>query len=120
MSDPKMVIVVRRDLNMRKGKLASQCAHAACYYLLKCMDHLLDKTTADWINSGQAKIVVGCDTEQELLELIQKATSQNIVTSSVIDQGRTEFHGVETLTCCAFGPDLPEKLDPILGHLKLQ
>ena len=29
MADIKMVLVVRKDLNMRKGKIAAQCGHAA-------------------------------------------------------------------------------------------
>ena len=36
-----------------------------------------------------------------------------------VDAGRTEFHGVPTATCCAIGPDWPERIDPITGHLKL-
>ena len=40
MSDIKMVIVIRRDLNMRTGKIAAQVAHAS-------MKILLDKMTDD-------------------------------------------------------------------------
>jgi PTH2 family peptidyl-tRNA hydrolase len=35
------------------------------------------------------------------------------------DSGRTEFHGQPTLTACAIGPDLAERIDEITGDLTL-
>jgi peptidyl-tRNA hydrolase len=37
----------------------------------------------------------------------------------IVDNGLTEFKGMKTLTCAAFGPDYAEVLDEITGHLKL-
>lgn len=34
----KQVLVVRKDLNMRKGKMASQCAHASLKVFLDRMN----------------------------------------------------------------------------------
>lgn len=126
---PKMVIVVRRDLNMRKGKIAAQSGHAASAWMLDGfivgdteLKVPLTPLYRDWLdpNSGnQAKIVVGCDSEVELDQLLANAALAGVVTHKITDSGRTEFHGIPTVTCAAFGPDLPWKLDPVTGHLKL-
>ena len=41
--DIKQVIVVRKDLNMRKGKIATQVAHASMKVLLDVMDNTEEK-----------------------------------------------------------------------------
>ena len=123
----KQVIVVRRDLNMRKGKVAAQVAHAAMKFLLDANeserpDELLIKLSnieAEWVNGIFTKIVVGCDSEDELLVLVTKAMIEGIEAHTIVDSGATEFHGVPTLTCAAFGPDKSDVIDGITGHLRL-
>jgi PTH2 family peptidyl-tRNA hydrolase len=75
----KQVIVVRKDLNMRKGKLAAQVAHASMKVLLDCMKvdnfpviryterRLMihwDKPLEKWLSGSFTKIVVSCDSEK--------------------------------------------------------
>jgi len=72
----------------------------------------------DWLNGIFTKIVVGCNSEEELLELHEKAKKTNLPVSLVIDAGRTEFKE-PTKTCIAIGPAESEKIDKITGHLKL-
>jgi PTH2 family peptidyl-tRNA hydrolase len=72
-----------------------------------------------WLTGSFAKVVVYVESEQELLDLIEKGKRAAIDVRSIVDEGRTEFHGVSTLTCCAFGPDDVAKLDHVTGHLKL-
>lgn len=127
MDDIKMVIVVRKDLNMRKGKLAAQVGHAAQKFLFENneserRDELVvkfSKEEAIWLNTGTTKIVCGCDSEDELQDLMLKAKLKNIQCHSIIDAGRTEFNGEPTLTCAAFGPDEANLIDEITGNLPL-
>ena len=126
----KQVIVVRKDLNMRKGKMCTQVAHASKKFLVDLIKetedknlpirHFLNKEQEEWLFKGQfAKIVVSVDSEQELLDLIQVARDNNVLVKEIVDLGYTEFGGVPTLTCAAFGPDLRERLDKFTGKLKL-
>lgn len=72
-----------------------------------------------WLTGLFTKIVVSCDSEEELLELHKKALSKKILTSLIQDSGKTEFNGIPTYTAVAIGPDNIEKIDSITGHLKL-
>ena len=128
MGDIKQVIVVRKDLNMRKGKLAAQVAHASMKFLVdnnesSRNDELyvkLNKEEAMWLLSGSfTKVVVSVDSEKELEDLIFKAKRDDVECHSIIDSGRTEFNGVPTLTCAAFGPADAVEIDEITGKLKL-
>lgn len=61
----KMVLVVRQDLKMGAGKIASQCAHAATGMyseLIQSQRSLLRQ----WEQCGQPKIVVTCKNQQEM------------------------------------------------------
>ena len=52
-----MVILVRNDLKMNKGKIAAQCGHAvlACYRLAeRYQPEMLDM----WFTFGQAKVAL--------------------------------------------------------------
>lgn len=128
----KQVIVIRKDLNMRKGKMVAQGAHASMAALLGESNELnipggtileLDITQGsplgDWLSEKFTKICVGCNSEEELLELYYKARKSGIITALIEDSGATEFNGIPTKTCVAIGPDESEKIDEITGHLKL-
>lgn len=128
MDDVKQVIVVRRDLNMRKGKIAAQVAHASMKFLIdnneaQRGDELtvkLSREEATWLLSGSfTKVVVGCDSEEALRDLVFRAELADIEVHPIIDSGKTEFNNVPTLTCAAFGPTTAEELDRITGALKL-
>ena len=130
--EAKQVIVVRKDLNMRKGKIAAQVAHASMGAVLKKMKqtgsdpyfHLEVSYTSTtslgaWLLGPFTKICVGCDTLDELLALVEQAKKDDILHCLITDAGKTEFNGVPTITCAAFGPEWCDKLDNLTGHLKL-
>lgn len=137
--DAKQVIVIRKDLNMRKGKIASQAAHASMKVLLDRMtvrrtEFLggervlgaerslvvpLDGAFESWLSGSFTKITVSVNSEKELLDLQILAENLGLPTALIRDEGRTEFGGVPTLTALAIGPAWPEDLDPITGNLPL-
>lgn len=121
-----MVIVVRKDLNMRKGKIGAQCGHAGELFLIAGYKPGSDTLTVHltppmiaWLSGKITKAVVSVNSEQELLDLIEKGQRAAIDVRPVTDAGVTEFHGVPTLTCAAFGPDDAAKIDHVTGHLPL-
>jgi peptidyl-tRNA hydrolase, PTH2 family len=128
-SKPKQIIVIRKDLNMRKGKIVSQSCHAVLKVLLSReiyadedgfeRTYHTTKAMHDWLENSFTKICCYVESEQELVDLYNKAKEQGILCAMIEDAGLTEFHGVVTKTCIAIGPEYPEKLDPITGHLKL-
>lgn len=73
----------------------------------------------DWLMGKFTKITCSVDSEQELLELYEKAKSLNIPTTLITDAGLTEFGGVPTNTSIVIGPAWEDEVDPITGHLKL-
>lgn len=137
----KMMLVIRKDLNMRKGKMVAQGAHSAMGVLLSTGEFFV-KTQPDnnlmepigprtfkleihegplmeWLAGNFTKICVSVDSEAELLEVYGKAESAGLLCALITDAGLTEFNGVPTKTCCAIGPASDEELQPITGHLKL-
>jgi PTH2 family peptidyl-tRNA hydrolase len=64
------------------------------------------------------KICLQVDTEQELIELEQKAKDAGLEAHIITDLGLTELDKPEK-TCLAIGPDDSEKINVITGHLKL-
>lgn len=124
--DTKLVIVVRKDLQMNKGKIGAQCGHAAEYFMFERMTWKgrtasieFSAAEVEWIRSSHAKVVLGAKDEAEFLAVVEQAHRAGVRVHTVTDAGRTKFHGVPTVTCAAFGPDYVERLDPITDHLKL-
>ena len=120
MSDLKQVIVMRKDLNMRKGKMVAQGAHAS---LLVSLEMLRLKTNRDlffeWVENGMTKICLSVDSEKELMDLYKRVCALSIPCECVLDAGRTEFNGVPTRTCLAIGPWYSTEIDRFTGELKL-
>ena len=121
----KQVLVVRKDLNMRKGKMIAQCGHASMRFLTKNYSGggnlvaPLDEPSQKWLEGSFAKIVLGVSSKEELVEIMKKAKENKVRCEGIIDSGKTEFGGSPTLTCCAIGPDRAEKIDEITKDLKL-
>ncbi len=112
----KQMLVMRKDLNCRKGKLIAQGAHASTKALI---ENLSDYDVRMWLASGMSKIAVSVDSLEELEKVVKKASDAGLITAVICDAGKTEFHGVPTITCAAIGPASNEKIDPITGDLKL-
>ncbi len=124
MSTHKMVIVVRKDLNMRKGKLASQASHAAQEAILIRDENNVPslKTSPDvlaWLADEYKKVVVSVNSEAELLSLMEQARELGLNHHLVQDLGHTEFHGQKTYTALALGPAPALAVDALSGHLPL-
>ena len=139
MYNAKQVIVVRRDLKMRKGKIAAQSGHACVEAVLMALakeNRLSDVRVEDgwvqladtgrdatplseWFAHGVAKICVYVDSEEALLDLAKRGEDAGFCVALIQDAGHTEFHDEPTYTCLAFEPLYPEQIDPITGELPL-
>lgn len=117
----KQVIVMRKDLNMRKGKMIAQGAHASVLSMMPYVGcNLTPHDIKHWIvNDGMVKICVGVGSLDELQAVMDQAVKANLRCCMVTDAGHTEFHGESTITCCAIGPDDDAAVDAITGQLKL-
>ncbi len=114
MTNLKQVIIVRSDLSLSRGKLASQVAHASVEAVLSSVPEIVKV----WRFEGMPKIVLQVGNQEKLRELIQRAKSDSLVSVLIEDDGLTEF-GTKTITCGAIGPEEANKIDKITGGLKL-
>lgn len=112
----KQIIVMRNDLNMRKGKMVAQGAHAS---MKATLENLEDPKVEEWLDGQFTKICVRVDSAGELFDVVSRAVCSGVIAAVIRDNGKTEFHGEPTVTCAAIGPDTDENLEPITGHLKL-
>ncbi|KAF8036051.1 hypothetical protein BT93_C1916 [Corymbia citriodora subsp. variegata] len=85
----KMVLVIRQDLKMGPGKVASQCAHAAMGMYAELMQSN-QFILRQWEQRGQPKIVYTCKNQQEMNQLREAAESTGLPTFAVTDAGRTQ------------------------------
>ncbi|CAN6241185.1 unnamed protein product [Urochloa humidicola] len=105
--DFKMVLVVRNDLKMGKGKIAAQCSHATLG-LFKKLQQRAPKSLRRWERCGQVKVVVKIESEEDMLVLQGRAKSLNLPTHITIDAGRTQI-----------APRPADMVDDVTGGLKL-
>lgn len=116
----KQVIVMRHDLKMRRGKQIAQGAHASISFLCRrlqaagsvSLDGLIDAQHA-WLTGSFAKVCCRVDSEEELMQIHDKAVEAGLEVHLITDSGRTEFHGQPTRTCLAIGPDEADRIDAI-------
>ncbi|OLS23048.1 MAG: Peptidyl-tRNA hydrolase [Candidatus Heimdallarchaeota archaeon LC_2] len=113
----KQVIVIRSDLNMGKGKIAAQAAHASVVATLEAMKH--NKNWYDrWMREGMKKIAVKVRSEEELEIVFQKGSREKMPRSLINDAGHTQLEP-GTATAVALGPAPATIIDPITKDLKL-
>ena len=135
----KQVILIRKDLKMRRGKEIAQGSHASMQFLTEQITTQINEQTlsttpsenslplntsinlssteAFWLSRGMAKVCLRVDSEQQLIAYHDKAIAAGIKSFLITDSGRTEFNGQPTVTACAIGPDFVSKIDTITGEL---
>jgi PTH2 family peptidyl-tRNA hydrolase len=117
MDEYKMVIVVRADLKMSKGKTAAQAAHAAVNCALASRKNNADALDR-WMFNAYPKIVLKVNSEAELFEIKMFADAAGLINSVVTDAGRTEI-APGTVTCIGIGPDSGIAIDKVTGGLSM-
>ncbi|MGL5721286.1 MAG: aminoacyl-tRNA hydrolase [Brevinema sp.] len=120
----KQVLVIRTQFpghsGVRKGKMIAQGAHASVTAAFEGISHSLTRSHVEqWLHQGQTKIAVYVKSEEELLDIYNKAKSGKLACALIRDAGKTEFDGVPTLTAVAVGPAPVELVDAITRHLPL-
>jgi PTH2 family peptidyl-tRNA hydrolase len=139
----KQIIVIRKDLNMSKGKSIAQGSHASMAFLTKTAnimrsfpekflspnysiwesrtelhsDHV--EEVRHWLHNSFRKITCYVNSEQELVDLHYKAMNDGLISHLIEDNGTTEFNGVKTKTCIAIGPHWDNKFEGITDNLPL-
>lgn len=137
----KQVIVMRKELKMKKGKLIAQGGHGPLDIFLRMMNNgvsLKDETPEikngkytlsmevevgseidNWLRGISRKIALAVHSEEELIEIYKRAVEKGLPAKIVEDLGLTVFNGVKTKTAVVIGPDNDEVIDEITGHLPL-
>ncbi|WP_341456631.1 aminoacyl-tRNA hydrolase [Clostridium oryzae] len=137
----KQIIVMRKDLQMTKGKMIAQGSHASVGMLLEMMEinnvinenqdtastgeytltlRVQDGSAIDnWFKEGFKKVCVYVNSEEELIDIYNKAQEKGLPVIMIEDAGVTMFKGVPTKTCIAIGPAWDKDIDEVTGELKL-
>jgi PTH2 family peptidyl-tRNA hydrolase len=125
-SDVRLVLVARKDLRNQKGekihtgKLISQAGHAVESFALRKWLAGEEPTEEErtYATSGTAKITLKAETEEQLLDVYERARQAGLTVHLVVDAGLTEF-GKPTRTCLAIGPHAQSRFEGISDHLSL-
>ncbi|EAN34097.2 Peptidyl-tRNA hydrolase PTH2 family protein [Theileria parva strain Muguga] len=113
----KLVLCVRTDLCMGKGKIAAQCGHASIGAYADSVRNN-NPYVYKWFNDGQKKVVLKINDYDEMREIKKQAKLKGVNTHVTIDAGRTQIPS-GSCTVIAVGPGPEPLLDKITGHLKL-
>ena len=113
----KQVIIVRTDIEMGKGKLAAQVAHASLmsYFEVEKIDKNVAK---EWLDTGEKKIVLKVDTEEDLKKLFNAFKYKKIPAALASDAGLTQLPP-GTKTALGIGPWKGSEIDQFTKSLKL-
>lgn len=123
----KQVIVMRKDLGMRKGKMVAQGGHASLgailnHYKAGTKEYPIMIPRNDpcqlWLKGSFTKICVGVPDEETLHFIAEQAKRMKLPYALIKDAGKTEFKE-PTYTCCGIGPWWSDEIDKITGDLKL-
>ena len=110
----KQAIIVRTDLKMGKGKIASQCAHASVAAFLKARKN----NRETWLKEGMKKIILKVKSKGALINIHKLAKKERLPSVLITDSGLTQIKS-GTITCLGIGPANEIKIDKITGNLKL-
>ena len=118
----KQVIVMRKDLNLSKGQMVTQGAHASIAFLTNLVRAYPDdiipfyKCEEQWINGTFYKVCLAVNSEKELLDIGHQAVNLGLKVHYIQEN---DLFDEPTFTCLAIGPNYSSIIDPVTKHLKL-
>ncbi len=113
----KQAIIIRADLEMSRGKIAAQAAHASLmsYFEAEKMDR---KIVHMWLDTGEKKIVLKVTDEEALVKLYKAFKFREVPCALVTDAGLTEIPP-GSKTALGIGPWPSSKINEFTSGLKL-
>ena len=109
-----MYFVVRTDLNMSRGKIATQVAHATAELVLYGNHNKCD----EWYTKhNQTKIVLAINNLNDMDTVLCRLLEKKLFVAQVCDIGKTEVPE-DTFTCIGVGPVERRAVQKILSGLK--
>lgn len=109
----KLVIVLRADLGLSKGKLVSLGSRASreCYKEI-LYRHRSEEDLNRWLKEGSSEVCLRVDSLSEL-EIVKEAAIQKYLLCRSVDTEEGE------LACVAMGPAKSKCIDEVTGKLRL-
>jgi len=125
--DLKQVILLRRDLRLRRAEAAALASKASMSFILEgdesdqsgCVKVTLSGIEAEWILGSSTRIILGVTSEEAMRKLLLKAELQGVSTYEITGSSSGKVDEGIQLIAAALGPDEGDKLDLITGNLKL-
>ena len=125
MRNVKQVIVIRKDLRLRKNKLVSLAIRATMQFILDNNesdrpDELqvkLSQQEVQWLNDSFDNDVFGISSQDALSDMVLKAEFNGINVYSIFEKSKKPDEGPQ-LVCAAFGPDEEDRISQVVGSLK--
>ncbi len=113
----KQAIILRTDLEMSRGKIAAQAAHASLmsYFEAERTDRRVAK---EWLQEGEKKIVLKVSDEEALIKLYNAFKYKEVPCALVTDAGLTEIPA-GSKTALGVGPWNSSEIDQFTKGLKL-
>jgi peptidyl-tRNA hydrolase, PTH2 family len=102
-SSTKMVIVMRKDLQMTKRKYVAQGSHASLG-VVKWIEYNgteIKEILNKWFDETFVKVTVYVESLDELYTIYHLAKEKELPVRLITDNGLTMFNGVKTNTCLA-------------------
>jgi peptidyl-tRNA hydrolase, PTH2 family len=113
----KQALIIRLDLNIGRGKMAVQCAHAAVSAAQEARIHF-PQWWKSWLEEGQRKIALKAPDLETLLHLENTARRNGLPVYLVRDRGLTQIPP-DTVTCLGIGPAPSNLVDNLTSDLSL-
>lgn len=110
----KQALVTRKDLNLSRGKLAVQLAHAS----VQAAEKAEVETKEKWLSENAKKVALVVKNERKLTDLFERAKEMGIPAALIKDAGLTEVEP-GTITAVGIGPDKSENVSKLTGNLPL-
>ena len=113
----KQAIIIRSDLEMSRGKIAAQAAHASLMSYFEA-EHVDSKITKSWLDTGEKKIVLKVSDEESLVKLYNAFKFRKVPCALVTDAGLTEIPP-GSKTALGIGPWFSKGINEFTLGLKL-
>src|SRR5215472_2165236 len=104
-----MYAVVRTDLGLTGGAVASQAGHA---FLESFVESLPQNRAAYFADGGGTKVVLAVDGERRLREIFNQACAVGLPCSLIVEEDGT-------MTAVGIGPATRGEIEPITRRLSL-